>query len=375
VTALLRYPRLVFGVLLALVASAVAVLLVPRAADHVITAYFAESPGLYPGDSVRVLGVEVGKIDSITAEPDRVKIVLHVDPALKVPAEARAAIVSPTLVSSRFIQLAPGYRGGAALPDDATIPLSRTATPVEWDTTVTQLTQLATQLGPASGQLTGPVGRALDTAQANLGGQGDRIRDTIRNAAAATATLASGGQDLFGTIRNLQSVASNLAQHDVAVEAFGRQLAQVSAALADDRDQLATVVTTLDRVATLIRNFIRDTKDPLSSSLAGLAKVTRQVAGNRQALADLLQRAPVGASNLNNLYDPVSSVEVGAFALTNFSDPATFICSLIFAAGGKNDNTNATCEAAIAPFVQVLKMNNIPLVDPLQTAPKKGGGR
>lgn len=370
----MKNPVVLVVAMLAVVAGVIAVPLMP--AEKVITAYFAESPGLYAGDSVRVLGVEVGKIESITAEPGQVKIVLRYDAAVRIPADAKAAIVSPTLVSGRFIQLVPAYRGGPALPEDATIPLSHTVTPVEWDTTVDQLTQLTGQLGPGPGETTGPLGRALDVTHANLSGQGDRIHDTIRNTSAAMTTLAEGGQDLFGTVRNLGSVVTNLKQNDDAVGAFSQQLARVSSVLADNRDQLGEVIRTLDRTSVLVRDFARDNREQLDTSLHGLGDLTKQLAGNRQALADLLQRAPVGVSNFNNTYDPVGSLQAGAFALTNMADPATFVCSLIFAAGGRNDNTNATREAAIMPFVQVLKMNNIPLAFPLQTAPlPTGGGR
>jgi phospholipid/cholesterol/gamma-HCH transport system substrate-binding protein len=294
------------------------------------------------------------------------------DSEVTVPANARAAIVAPTLVSGRFVQLDPVYTSGPALPDDATIPLSRTVTPVEWDRVVGDMTQLSNQLGPQNGQVTGALGRALDSAQANLAGQGNQINDTIRNASGAMTTLAAGGQDLFGTVRNLATVTSSLAQNDAAVQAFGRQLAQVSAALASDRDSLAAVLQALNQASGLIQNFIRDNQGQLNTDLNGLSTVAKHLADNRQALGDLLQRAPVGISNFNNVYDPVSATIDGAFGLTNMSDPASFVCSLIFAAGGHNDDTNRTCEAAITPFVQVLKMNNIPLVFPIQTAPNGG---
>ncbi|HWC80462.1 MAG TPA: MCE family protein [Pseudonocardiaceae bacterium] len=359
-----------------LVLAAGAVVLADGPAQKTITAYFTQTPGLYSGDPVEILGVPVGKIDSISPEPGQVRVVLHYDASIDVPAAAQAAIISPTLVSGRFIQLTPPYTTGAILPADATLPLSRTVVPVEWDATITQLTQLAKELGPDAGQVTGAVGRVLDSAQANLDGEGEQINSTIRNAANAMTTLAAGGQDLFGTVDNLESVVNNLAQNDSAVQAFTQQLSQVSALLADNRAQLATVVRTFDNVAGVIQNFVRTETNPLSTSLTGLTAVTTQLSDNRQALADVLQRAPTSVSNLNNDYDPTGGLMAGAFALTNFSDPATFVCSLIFAAGGHNDNTNKTCEAAIAPFVQVLKMNNVPLlVDPLQTEPAPGNNK
>jgi phospholipid/cholesterol/gamma-HCH transport system substrate-binding protein len=373
--------RVAIAGVVALVVAAIATLVTTERAEKIVTAYFRETPGLYAGDPVRVLGVDIGTIESITVEPHQVKVVMHYDKSVQIPAEARAAIISPTMVSGRFVQLAPAYIEGPELAEDATIPLDRTATPVEWDRTVEELTKLATQLGPQAGEVTGALGRALDTAQANLGGQGDLIHDTIRNASAAVATLAAGGEDLFGTVGHLQSIAANLAQNDQAVAAFSRQLAQVSTTLDSNRDQLATVVRTLDESAVLIENFVRDHRDQLNTTVVDLAKVAKSLAGSRQAFATLMQRAPVGVSNLNNIYDPPSSSMTGGFALTNLSDPATFVCSLIFAAGGKTENTTKLCEAAIAPFVQILKMNNIPLLtSPLEVPPVdvpqvQGGGR
>ena len=41
--------------------------------------------------------------------------------------------MSPTLVTSRAIQLTPAYTGGPVMADNAVIPQDRTAVPVEFD--------------------------------------------------------------------------------------------------------------------------------------------------------------------------------------------------------------------------------------------------
>ncbi|MBE9373320.1 MCE family protein [Saccharopolyspora sp. HNM0983] len=322
-----RRPKLLIALVLVLAAVTTAALVVPIRGEKTITAYFPEAPSIYPGDPVRVLGVDVGKIDSITAEPGRAKVVLSYRADVEVPADATVAIVAPTLVTTRFIQLSPAHVDGAVLPDDATVPESRTATPVEWDATVDELTELADALGPRSGDVTGPLGRVLRTTRENIGGQGDQVRDTIRNASTAMTTLAAGGEDLFGTVRNLQSVVSNLERNDDAVQAFSGQLTQASDLLASNRGQLVEAVRTLDQVAVLLEEFVREHKDPLRADLEGVAGVARQLASNRQALGDFLQRAPTAVSNFNNSYDPTGSLMAGAFAINNLSDPATFTCS------------------------------------------------
>ena len=69
------------------------------------------------------------------------------------------SIISPNLVSARFIQLTPAYTGGAVLPDGGSIDLARTAVPVEWDEVKEALTQLAVQLGPTTGSGAGAAGQ------------------------------------------------------------------------------------------------------------------------------------------------------------------------------------------------------------------------
>ncbi|HKI42932.1 MAG TPA: MlaD family protein, partial [Mycobacterium sp.] len=99
---------------------------------HVV-GYFDNSNGIFVGDEVRILGVHVGKIDKVEPQPQRVKIDFWFDRKYKVPADAKAMIVSPSLVTSRAIQLTPAYTGGPTMADNAMIPQNRTTVPVEWD--------------------------------------------------------------------------------------------------------------------------------------------------------------------------------------------------------------------------------------------------
>ena len=63
--------------------------------------------GLFVGDEIRILGVGVGAIDKIEPQPTSSKVTFSVDKQYAIPADARAAILSPSLVTSRAIQLVP----------------------------------------------------------------------------------------------------------------------------------------------------------------------------------------------------------------------------------------------------------------------------
>ncbi len=85
-------------------------------------AYFTNTNGLYTGDEVRILGVAVGTIDEIDPQPNGTKVTFSVDTQYPVPADVEAAILSPSLVSARAMQLVPAYSSGPKLAPGTTIP-------------------------------------------------------------------------------------------------------------------------------------------------------------------------------------------------------------------------------------------------------------
>ncbi|MGV0601992.1 MlaD family protein, partial [Mycolicibacterium pulveris] len=98
-------------VVLAVVAAFVGYNLYKRLTTNTVVAYFTDTLALYPGDKVQIMGVKVGSIDKIEPAGDKMKVTFHYDNKFKVPANATASILNPSLVASRTIQLAPPYTG------------------------------------------------------------------------------------------------------------------------------------------------------------------------------------------------------------------------------------------------------------------------
>ena len=82
-----------------------------------LTAEFPRTVSIYQGSDVRVLGVPVGKIDSVTPSGTDVVVTMHYDADVKIPANAKAVIISPSIVGDRFVQLTPAYTGGPVLAE------------------------------------------------------------------------------------------------------------------------------------------------------------------------------------------------------------------------------------------------------------------
>ena len=216
---------------------------------------------MFEDNSVRVLGVPVGDIVSITPEGTRVRVEMRIDdPELKLPADAKAVVVSPSLVTGRYVQLTPTWAGGPELADGAVIPLERTAVPLGVDDLARTATQLADALGPKGVNSQGALSDALDVGAANLDGNGRALNDTIRNLGELSGTLADSREDLFGTVTELQSFTSMLAANDGEVREFNRRLADVAGFLADERGDLATAVRELSIALGEVADFVRDNR-------------------------------------------------------------------------------------------------------------------
>ena len=80
-----------------------------------VSAYFDRTVSVYKGSEVRVMGVRIGTVTAVVPEGDRVRVAMAYDEEYKLPADAKAAIVTPTLTADRFVQIAPAYTGGKVL--------------------------------------------------------------------------------------------------------------------------------------------------------------------------------------------------------------------------------------------------------------------
>ncbi|MER7685233.1 MCE family protein [Streptomyces sp. NPDC097610] len=315
----------------------------PRSESVHVTAYFPRTVGIYPGSDVRVLGVRVGEVERITPEGDRVRVELRYDEGRKVPADAKAAIINSSVVSDRYVQLLPVYRKGPVLRNGAVIPETRTAVPVELDRVFGSLHTTADALGPQGANKDGSLSRLLGVSADNLDGQGQNLNQTVEDLSQAVTTLSDGRKDLFGTVRNLQVFTAALAADDKSVRSFNTSLAEVAGQLAGERKDLADALKNLGTALGDVSAFVKNNKKSLTSNVQGLSKVTKVLVTQRAALAELLEVAPTGLSNLNNAYNPSSGTLDTRNNAQQAQDPASLLCSVLKTTGDEGDK-NPDCK-------------------------------
>jgi phospholipid/cholesterol/gamma-HCH transport system substrate-binding protein len=357
-----RRALLAGGLVLALLVGLVVVLW-PSGGSRHVRAEFVRAVGLYEGSDVRILGVKVGKVTSVRPAGDRVVVDMTYDDKYSVPADAKAVVVSPSVVGDRYVQLTPVYRSGPELADDARIRLADTAVPVELDRIFSSLDDLNVALGPEGANRTGALSRLLAVGADNLDGEGTKINRTVTDFSKALSTLSTGRDDLFGTVRNLQVFTTALAGSDSQVRAFNSDLASVADQLAGERGELALALKNLAVALSEVASFVKDNRKNLTTDIAGLADITGVLAKQKDALAEVLDAGPVALSNLQNAYNPASGTLDTRDNAEQLDDPGLFLCSLLTSLG----QPQRVCDQ----IDKVLKNKQLP--EPGELLPGNGG--
>ncbi|MGH9094014.1 MAG: MCE family protein, partial [Acidimicrobiales bacterium] len=268
--------------------------------QRTITATFAETPGLYPGNHVDVLDMPVGKITAIHPTGTGVNVVMQVPASLKIPAGAQAILEAPQVVNDRYVQLQPVYRGGPVMADHATIPVERTSTPLSTDQIFRSLDGLLTSLGPTAGDTKGALGSLITTLNAQLGGQGTNLHNTLQSTSQAVSALAADSPQLAATLNNLSSFVTTLAANAGTYQSFADNLNGAASELNADRTSLASALSGLQQTLAQVTAFIRANGGNLKGAMDNLQTATAVVAQNQAALAQGIHLLPLAAQNTVN---------------------------------------------------------------------------
>ncbi|OAN42297.1 MCE family protein [Mycolicibacterium iranicum] len=335
----------------------------PRASDYTVVGYFSSAAGLYPGDEVRIVGVPVGSIESISPQADAVKITMKIQHDVKLPVDARAVMMAPNLVSARFIQLTPAYRQGPAMTDGDSIELSRTAVPVEWDDVKTELTRLSQTLGPSAGQVQGPLSEFVNQAADTLDGNGDSFRQALRELSQTAGRLGDSSTDLFDTVKNLHILVDALSRSNEQIVQFSGHLASVSQVLADSSVGLDDTVGSLNQALSDVRGFLGEHNETLIGSVDRLTDLTSILTTQTDDVEQILHVLPNAMANFYNIYNPAQGTANGLLGLPEFANPVEFICGNFEAAGMPDyDKRAEICRQRMAPVLRRLAVNYPPIM-------------
>ena len=296
-----------------------------------ISARFNEAVALYTGNKVRVLGIPVGTITKVQPQGTSVLVEMEVNGGTKIPKNADAFIVPPSLISDRYVQLAPAYNGGPLMPDHYKIPENRSHAPVELDEILNTLDKFANALGPNGANKNGAVSRVTHVGAENLAGNGQALHEMFTNLSKLVSTLADNRGNLVAVIDNLAKFSETIANSDATVQAFNTDLAQASTDLAEDRADLSAALQNLGIAFGEIASLVHDHRAELGTDIHSLAAVTTTLLQHERALIDSMDVTPLGLVNFGLAVDPASHTwEIRSDVHGQNNNPApALLCQLL----------------------------------------------
>ncbi len=262
-----------------------------------VSADFENVAGLYAGNEVAVLGVPVGRVDTVTARGSYVEVVMSIDKDVKIPADAMAALISPQLITNRHVELAPAYTGdGPALADGDHIPLARTRTPVELDRILENFDQLGAALagdnesGPMASRVLFPL----------LDGNGDRLRQTLDSLSSAFEVTLANKDQIANTIVELNDITQVIASNDQTVRDFSGRLTELVQLMGEQAPGLHAVLSQLNDFVANTSMVVGENRDQLAGALTRFVTITEQMRANARGLTEIIDVTPLFLQNFSN---------------------------------------------------------------------------
>ena len=190
---------------------------------------------------VLLRGVEVGTVDEVTLEAERVILAMTLSSRVQLPADTRGTIQPDGFLGQQLVELTPGT-SARTLADGDTLFLDRRS----------DLTSLASTLGDEVGSLIGEMESLLDggltenvvsgseaftLAMRELAGILETERTSIGSLLANMDTLSSrlagmtGSEEVGRTLANLDTLSSRLAGASADFSTAGRSLAEITRGL------------------------------------------------------------------------------------------------------------------------------------------------
>ena len=244
------------------------------------SAQLRDAAGLEPGMEVRVAGVKVGKISQVDlaglgSQKPHVAVGFRIDSDVDMGAQTSATVRLKTLLGQRYLSVEP--KGAGELEND-TIPLSRTATPLD---VVDAVNDLAGTVDEIDSQ---QLGKALSTLSETFANTSDEVEESLTGLTDLSKAISKRDEELGQLLAHAKTVTDVMAERD---EEFAKLVQDGNVLLTEvesRKDAIHELLTSTIALSEELQGLVADQNEQLAPALNKLDKVVQLLKDNQENL-------------------------------------------------------------------------------------------
>lgn len=253
-------------------------------------AEFDNALGVIRGDSVKIAGVNVGRVESTRIEDGKAIVEFSVDDSVRLTDQTEVAIRWRNVLGQRFLYIFPTEEGDT-LEEGGRIPLAQT-------TKAGDVGELLNSLGPILRSIDPEKANAfLDSMNVALSGNELAVRQLIDNSAVLAEDLASFDAQIGNAVESSDKILAVFAEQDEALGQIFDDLNTVGGALHRTTDELNSVISDFAVVQQELDRLLKNNAEVIDATITDANRVAKTLALNKGNLARTLCTLPVGVAN------------------------------------------------------------------------------
>jgi phospholipid/cholesterol/gamma-HCH transport system substrate-binding protein len=252
--------------------------------NHLVTE-FDQVAGLSLQSAIRVAGVKVGAVTTISLDGKKARVVLSLPKEFQVYRDASASLSSIGILGEKYIELDPGHPQAGLLPQDAAIPTTK--------------------------------GIGLDNIMESMGAIGQDIKSIT-----AALNKSIGGEEgrqkldeIVDNIRVLTGEFRAMAQENHG--AINATMANVQAMSGELKDRLPKMAQQFEDLGKNLNAMVNDGKPELTGLLQDVRKLTANLQSTSENVRSITDKLNKGEGTIGKLLNDETTINKVNLAVDN----------------------------------------------------------
>jgi phospholipid/cholesterol/gamma-HCH transport system substrate-binding protein len=242
-----------------------------------VTAVFDEALNLAQGAPVKVNGVPVGRVQTVTAKDFKAEVTMDLKTSTELRQGSQARLRYDTPLGELFVQITPSARGPVLHDGDALARKDTTTAPTVEDT-------LSSASLLVNGGGLGELKTITDELNTALGGREGTVRDTLDKTNAFLRIARQSTGDIDRLLRSLASTSKVLDHRRGTIDRALHQVVPVARVLRSNTDDLVRLLRATDSLSVRAGRVVGATKADLLQVLGELGPILDEVIETRSRL-------------------------------------------------------------------------------------------